>query len=216
MQTESTVTARRNARSLGLSVFNPDNSSDDDHPIIQQRKQPPSSKPFPTPGQTPAPHLPQLQQVQQQNLPYHQRQLSFQPAHSASSSTSSISIQTSSSAPHFNVSIGGAARQNTNTNTYSHQSSPTSRYASNNYVSSSSSRSSPAMDSTPPPITPASTLAPVTLGGDERPMEGLGLNVNESSPSTDNDYMSYQPARSLQPAGALVSRAVVPSHRIVR
>ncbi|KAG9006735.1 hypothetical protein FRB93_008467 [Tulasnella sp. JGI-2019a] len=190
MQSESTVTARRTARSLGLSVFNPDTSSDDDHPHTVKKQLPP--KPLPTPN------LPQPQQQYQpiqtqggqqlqqpQHYHQHQRQGNYQPVHSASSSTSSISINTS--APHFLP--NGSGRTNNN---YS-QSSPTSQRYAPTYMSSSSSRSSPAMDSTPPPTTPASTLPPVSLAGDDRSMEGLGLNVNEPATITnDNDYMTYQ------------------------
>ncbi|KAG8884245.1 hypothetical protein FRB97_004750 [Tulasnella sp. 331] len=202
MQSESTVTARRTARSLGLSVFNPDNSSDDDHPNAVPRKQLPP-KPLPTPNLQPQQYLQQqtpqllqssqsLQQPPSQYYHQHQRQPSYQPVHSASSSTSSISINTSAPQHPLNGNGGNSVRNSsTSNNTYS-QSSPTSQRYASTYMSSSSSRSSPAMDSTPPPTTPASTLPPVSLVGDnDRWMEGLGLNVNEMT-SNDNDYVSHR------------------------
>lgn len=184
MQSESTVTGRR-LRNLGLSVFNPDNSSDDDA-VPVQRSTPQTTaqllpKPLPVPGVSQNSYFPQPSPLQQQlQSPYTARAVGRQPSHpihSASSSTSSISISTSlSSQPGFQFPNG--ARQ------IGAQSSPTSRYANAsplNYVgSSSSSRSSPAMDTTPPPATPSNNLPPVNFVGgitDDRNLDGLGLDV---------------------------------------
>lgn len=208
MQAESTVTARK-MRNLGLSVFNPDNSSDDDAVPIQRNTPQTTAqllpKPLPVPGVPQGSYFPQQAPLQQLQSPYTARPVQRQPSHpihSASSSTSSISISTSVSSPAFQFPIG--ARQ------AGAQSSPTSRHANAsplNYVgSSSSSRSSPAMDTTPPPTTPSNNLPPVSFAGgvtDDRNWDGLGLDV-----AAEVDYPT--PSSSTQPRpdarNGLVSR----------
>ncbi|KAG8904975.1 hypothetical protein FRB99_000934 [Tulasnella sp. 403] len=185
---ESTVTARK-IRSLGLSVFNPDDSSDEDGVPHQPRRSVPQSNPIPKP--LPVPGQPVFFQHQLTQQPVYQqqsqRQLNQNPIHSASSSQSSISILTSSSVPAFQYLNGRPGPS---------QSSPTSRYANNsphNYVSSSSSRSSPAMDTTPPPTTPSNNLPPISIATgviDDRNLDALGLTVAD-----ENDVPTYNQTR---------------------
>ncbi|KAG9017078.1 hypothetical protein FRB90_001857 [Tulasnella sp. 427] len=197
MQSESTVTGRK-IRNLVLSVFNPDNSSDEDA-VPVQRNTPQTTaqllpKPLPVPGVAQGSYFPQQAPLQQQlQSPYTARPAQRQPSHpihSASSSTSSISISTSLSSQPGLQFPNGARHAGA-------QASPTSRYANAsplNYVgSSSSSRSSPAMDTTPPPTTPSNNLPPVNFHGgitDDRNLDGLGLDVASESayqtPSSSN------------------------------
>ncbi|KAG8909190.1 hypothetical protein FRC01_007088, partial [Tulasnella sp. 417] len=141
MQSESTVTGRK-LRNLGLSVFNADDSSDDDVVPIQCNTPHTTAqllpKPLPVPGVAQGSYFPQQPPLQQPQSPYTARPAQRQPSHllhSASSSTSSISISTSlSSQPSLQLPNGGRQA--------GAQSSPTSRYANAsllNYVGSSSS-----------------------------------------------------------------------------
>jgi hypothetical protein len=142
------IAARKPIRTLGLSVFNPDNSSDEEEvPRVVPTPQPP---------------------YQRQPLP---------------PSVSSISISTNTSQPSPQYSAAARAI------------SPTTR----NYVSSPSSRSSPAPDTTPPPTTPSSTAPSLAFPPAEdkpsRNSDGLGLSVADQS---DSEYITY-PTATIRP-----------------
>ena len=147
---------RKPIRSLGLSVFNPDNSSDDESELTTQPiHRPGPTKPLPNPQ--------------------------FYSTRPPPPSTSSISITTSN--PSYTFPANRAI-------------SPINRFPTsspNHYVSSPSSRSSPAPDTTPPPTTPSSTvpLTGLPVPDDKpKPPDGLGLNVVEHG---EGDYSMPRP-----------------------
>lgn len=180
-------------RSLGFLAFksNNDDSDEDQLATIQQSREQGPSKLI-TNARQPQGHLPRVTLPPSPPLYWPGNGTTDHPFLCTSSPTSSISNQISFLSNQFPQTDG------------SNYPAPTSRY-SINYVSSSSSLSSPAMYSTPP--------TPVSQSSDERRGEYLGLNDDDSSANTGlNGTANVIDFLTHRPRSAMVSCTPRPSH----